>query len=179
MQKKQTVESQDALENLNIVSFYHFRSIRVDIFEKALKNRRTATTPYTFREVFARRLRPPVLLPRFLRQDVADTELLYVKAVLRELYTCSLINYEEGAKRFYLHPLVYTWARDRIHPSQRKVWAHIALNTLLEAVTLPLENDHENDSQFPRDIIPHLDKCISVCTIEINIPNSRLGRLHL
>ncbi|RJE26007.1 hypothetical protein PHISCL_01692 [Aspergillus sclerotialis] len=176
IEKKKTVESQDAIEILDIVSFYHFRIIRVDIFERALTNRQTATTPCTFREALARRLRPPVLLPRFLRQNFADTETLYVKAVLRELYACSLIKYEEGARRFYLHPLVYTWARDRIHPSERKVWAHMALNTLLEAVILPSENDHESDLQFSRDITPHLDACIGSCNVEINISNSRLGR---
>lgn len=175
LERKQTVESQDAIEILNIVSFYHFRNIRVDIFERALENRQAFTTASTFREALARRLQPPVLLPRFLRRDVADTEPLYVKSALRELYICSLINYEEGTNKFYLHPLVHTWARDRIHPSQRKVWAYIALNTLLEAVTLPSGKDHETGSQFLRDIIPHLDECIVTSPVEIKVFNSRLG----
>lgn len=179
IERKQTVESLDAIEILNIVSFYHFRNIRVDIFEKALKNRQASTTSSTFREALASRLQPPVLLPRFLRQDVADTDPLYVKTILRELYICSLINYEEESKTFYLHPLVHTWARDHMHPSQRKVWAHIALNTLMEAVTLPSEKDPGADSQFLRDIIPHLDECVAASPVEIKIPNSRLGNFFL
>lgn len=175
LKRKQTVESQDAIEILNIVSFFHFRNIRLDIFERALKNRQASATPPTFSEALAKRLQPPVLLPRFLRRDVADTEPLYVKTILKQLYICSLISYEEGTRKFYLHPLVHAWARDRIHPSQRKVWAHIALNTLLEAVTLPSENDHEIDSPFLKDIIPHLDECIGANTVEIKIFNSRLG----
>jgi tetratricopeptide (TPR) repeat protein len=175
LEGKQTVESQDAISILNIVSFYHFRNIRVDIFERALKNRQSFTAP-TFKEALDRRLRPPALLPRFLRRGAADAEPLYVRAVLRELYMCSLINYEEGARGFYLHPLVHSWARDRIHQSQRTLWAHVALNTLLESVSLPLEEAKETDSHFPRDIIPHLEECIAACPVEIKAPNSRLGR---
>lgn len=177
LERKQTVESQDAIAILNIVSFYHFRNIRVDIFERALKNQLAPSAPSTFKEALARRFQPPILLPRFLRRGIADTEPLYLKAVLRELYICSLINYEEGAEGFYLHPLVHAWARDRIHANQRKLWAHIALNTLLEAVTLPSEKSQETDSQFLRAIIPHLDECIAASPVEIEIFNSRLGKL--
>ncbi|PGH01489.1 hypothetical protein GX51_05176 [Blastomyces parvus] len=178
LERKQTVESQDAIEILNIVSFYHFRNIRVDIFERALKNRQASTAPSTLREAIARRLQPPHLLPRFLR-DVADTEPLYVKAVLRELYMCSLINYEEGDKSFYLHPLVHTWARDRIHPNQRKLWAHLALNILMESVTLPSDRDREIDTQPLREMIPHLDECFAASPVKIELFSSRLGRLGI
>ncbi|KKZ61534.1 hypothetical protein EMCG_03895 [[Emmonsia] crescens] len=177
LERKQTVESQDAIEILNIVSFYHFRNIRVDIFERALKNRQASAAPSTFREAIGRRIQPPRLLPRFLRQGSADTEPLYVKAVLRELYTCSLINYEEGDRSFYLHALVHTWARDRIHPSQRKLWAHIALNTLMEAVTLPSDKGEEIDTQPLREIIPHLDECLAASPVKVELFSSRLGRL--
>ncbi|KAL4755727.1 uncharacterized protein BDW70DRAFT_49280 [Aspergillus foveolatus] len=179
LERKQTTESRDAIEILNIVSFYHFRNIRVDIFEKALKNQQTFTTMSTLREALAKRLKPPRLLPNFLRRSDADTEPIYVKAVLRELYICSLINYEDDDKSFYLHPLVHAWARDRIQSNQRRVWAQIALNTLMEAITLPSEKDQEVDTRFLRDIIPHLDNCIdeSPVKIEIKSPNSRLGNL--
>ncbi|KAK2796156.1 hypothetical protein FQN52_000133 [Onygenales sp. PD_12] len=175
LEEKQTVESRDAIEILNIVSFYHFRNIGVDIFERALRNRQFSTTPSTLRQALAKRLQPPCLLPSFLKRGIADSDPLYVKAVLRELYMCSLINYEEGDRSFYLHPLVHTWARDRILPIQRKLWAHIALNTLMEAVTLPSEQDQEADTQFLREIIPHLDECITTSPIEIKDLKSRFG----
>lgn len=175
LERKQTTESQDAIEILNIVSFYHCRNIRVEIFERALKNRQSSISPTTFREALDRRLQPPVLLPRFLRQGVADTEPPYVRAVLRELYKCALIQYEDGATRFYMHPLVHSWARDRIHPKQQKLWSQIALNTLLEPVALQSEKEQETGSQFLRDIIPHLEKCIAACPVEISISNGWLG----
>ena len=176
LERKQTVESQDAIAILNIVSFYHFRNIRVDIFERALRNQLTPSAPPSFWDALGRRLQPPTLLPHFLRRGVEDTDPLYLKIVLRELYMCSLINYEEGAEGFYLHPLVHAWARDRIPANQRKLWAHLALNTLLEAVTLPSEKGQETDSQFLRAIIPHLDECVAASPVDVKIFNSRLGK---
>lgn len=174
--RKQTVESQDAIAILNIVSFYHFRNIRVDIFERALRNQLAPSAPSSFWNALSRRLQPPTLLPHFLRRGVEDTDPLYLKTVLRELYMCSLINYEEGAEGFYLHPLIHAWARDRIPANQRKLWAHLALNTLLEAVALPSEKSQETDSQFLRAIIPHLDECIAASPVDVKIFNSRLGK---
>ena len=178
LERKQTVESQDAIAILNIVSFYHFRNIRVDIFERALRNQLEPSATSTFWDALARRLQPPTLLPHFLRRGIADTDPLYLKTVLRELYMCSLINYEEGAEGFYLHPLVHAWARDRIPANQRNLWAHLALNTLLEAVTLPSAGE-ETDSQFLRAIIPHLDECITASPVDVKISSSRLGKFGL
>ncbi|OJD12583.1 hypothetical protein AJ78_06844 [Emergomyces pasteurianus Ep9510] len=90
---------------------------------------------------------------------------------------CSLINYEEGDRSFHLHPLVDTLARDRIHPNQRKLWAHIALNTLMESITLPSDKDREMNTGPLREIIPHLDECYAASPVKVELFSSRRGRL--
>lgn len=70
LEGKKTVVSQDAVELLNMVGFYHFEHIRVDIFTRAVENRRKALTlpndrPFSVKihNAILSRLEPPPALP--------------------------------------------------------------------------------------------------------------------
>ncbi|THD00222.1 hypothetical protein EYZ11_000272 [Aspergillus tanneri] len=185
LEKKPSLPSQDAVEMLNIVSFYHFDHIRIDIFERALENRRRAISSSrnsvlpSKLDVITSRLSPPPSLPCFLKRRVEDTDSYYVREVLHELYTLSFISYDKDLKSFCLHPLVHAWARDRINPRERNIWALIAMNTLMESVSLPSKEDKDADIEYRKDILSHLDACSTACPVQVPDFSGWLGNLRI
>ncbi|KAK9852217.1 hypothetical protein MYU51_008583 [Penicillium brevicompactum] len=168
-----TTPSQDAVEILNIVSFYHFDHIRVDIFEKGMTLERgylqqSSVAPLRVKLLNAvlGRLRPPRALPRILTQDPDDMHPLCIREALRELYASSLITYGTDERSFSLHPLVHAWARDRIPPKERSLWAMISFHTLMSSIPLPPMETGDIDSSFRRSLIPHLNGCLEACPTE-------------
>jgi len=172
--ERATEASRDATQLLSIVAFFHCEHIPVDVFVKAISNRaKTLESPRNvpfstrcFRAVRGR-LQPPPALPHFLRQDSAKPDPYRVREALSELQSFSLITYDGRDRSFSLHPLVHAWARDRLGPGGQALWAQIALNTLAESISLPPDDAGEAHEGFRRDILPHLDVCISACPVQI------------
>ena len=166
--------SQDAVQMLSIVGFFHFESIRVDIFTRALKNRvETAKTVDNdsfvgklLKAVLAR-MQPLPVLPDFLRGQPTELDLARIRHALNVLRSFSLINYNSRDDSFSLHPLVHSWARDRLRSGEQALWSQIALNVLAEAILLPPNDAGEVHEEFRRDIVPHLDFCLRSRPIEI------------
>lgn len=181
---KNTTITRDAVELLNIVGFYHFEHIRVDIFTRAVENRRKITssakptTARVFNAVISR-FQPPQILPRFLKDNAETLQPYRVREALHELYALSLINYDGKDASFSLHPLVHDWARDRLSQGEKAIWGQIALNTLAESILLPPDDRGEGDAQYRRDLLPHLDECLAACPVRIDNPSGRFNRLHL
>jgi tetratricopeptide (TPR) repeat protein len=186
LKAKDTIISQDAVELLNIVGFYHFEHIRVDIFTRALENRRKSLAISPAKSITARllnavvrRLQPPQMLPQFLKQDSGSLQPYRIRLALHELYSLSLINYDGKDASFSLHPLVHAWARDRLSRGEKALWARIALNTLTESVLLPPDDTGENHAEFRKDLLPHLDECIAACPMPLTQFTGPIGRLQL
>lgn len=186
LQAKSTLVSQDAIELLNIVGFYHFEHIRVDIFTRAVENKYRALATSTNKSISSRllgaivtRLQPPPILPQFLRQGLETLHPYRVRRALHELYSLSLISYDGKDASFSLHPLVHAWARDRLDQREKALWAQIALNTLTESILLPPDDAGEIHGKFRKDLLPHLDACLEACPIRINSRRGRLERLQL
>ncbi|KAG9240336.1 tetratricopeptide repeat domain protein [Calycina marina] len=185
LQAKRTIVSQDAVELLNMIAFYHFEHIRVDIFTRAVGNRRralaTAKKFITSRLLgtIITRLQPPPTLPQFLRQDLETLNPYRVRRALHELYSLSLISYDGKDASFSLHPLVHAWARDRLDQREKALWSQIALNTLTESILLPPDDAGEIHAEFRKDLLPHLDACLAACPIRISDYQSLLGRIQL
>jgi tetratricopeptide (TPR) repeat protein len=186
LERKDTVVSQDAMELLNVIGFYHFEHIRVDIFTRAIENRcRAHMLPTnknfstTIRDAVVSRLDPPPALPRFLRHETEGLDPYRVRRALHELYSLSLISYDGKDASFSLHPLTHAWARDRLEKSAKNLWAQIALNTLTEAILLPPHDTGEVHGQFRKDMVPHLNACLDACPIVIKNYDSQFGRLQL
>lgn len=180
--KKRTIKSQDAVDLLNIVSFYHFERIPVEIFTRAVFNRQNAAQSVANSSFSSRlhkaiesRLEPPKLLPKFLKDEASQLDKYRVTWAVSELHSLSLISYDGRDYTFSLHPLVHAWIRDSLSSSQKKVWASIAFNTLMESIQLPSEGNSETDGDFHRDILPHLNSCLQVCGDPISSLASGLG----
>jgi tetratricopeptide (TPR) repeat protein len=186
LQAKSTVVSQDAVELLNIVGFYHFEHIRVDIFTKGIENRHKALYSSTENTSSARlfgsiikRFQPPLMLPRFLKQDLVTLNPYRVRLALHELYSLSLISYDGKDASFSLHPLIHTWARDRLNQREKELWAQIALNTITESILLPPNDGGDVYGEFRTDLLPHLDTCLSACPVRIVRFNGWYGSFKL
>lgn len=180
--KKRTTRSQDAIDLLNIVSFYHFEKIPVEIFTRAVFNRQKATRPaentslsLRLQKAVESRLEPPKMLPRFLKDEVSQLDKYRVTWAVSELQSLSLISYDGRDYTFSLHPLVHTWVKDSLTDVEKKVWASIAFNTLMESILMPPEGNSEADGDFHRDIMPHLNSCLQACGDPISPLSSGLN----
>lgn len=183
--KKQTIKSRDAVALLNIVSFYHFEKIPVEIFTRGVFNRQKAAQSAKsaanssfgarLQKAIESRLDPPKMLPRFLKDNSSQLDKYRVTRAISELQSLSLISFDGKDYTFSLHPLVHAWVRDSLSSPQKKVWASIAFNTLMESIQLPPEGDSEADGDFHRDIMPHLNSCLQVCGDPIPPLASGLG----
>jgi hypothetical protein len=174
LQTRHTQASRDATQLLNTVAFFHFEHIRVDIFTRALDNRTKALEGSRSRSFSARfldavwsRLQQPVLLPDFLKQEQEKLGPYRVRRALHELRSFSLISYDGRNDTFLLHPVVHAWARDRLGPGGQALWMHIARNTLAESILLPPGDTGEIHEGYRRDLLPHLDLCLTACPIQI------------
>ncbi|KAM7205417.1 hypothetical protein V8F20_003186 [Naviculisporaceae sp. PSN 640] len=160
---------QDASDLLSIFGFFHFEFIPLDIFSRAVIKRdaelKSGSSPQDrtwtstiIQEVF-RRMSPPVPLPGFLKPIDGKLDKYRINWALAELQSLSFIRFD--GKYVSLHPLIHDWARDRLSSSERHLWSSIALNTLMSSISLPPESSSEKDGNFHRDLIPHLDHCLS------------------
>lgn len=159
---------QDASDLLSIFGFFHFEFIPLDIFSRAVIKRdaelnsegsssRTWTSDLI--QGVLRRISPPVPLPGFLKPIDGKLDKYRINWALAELQSLSFIRFD--GKYVSLHPLIRDWARDRLSSSERHLWSSIALNTLMSSISLPPESSSEKDGNFHRDLIPHLDACLS------------------
>ena len=181
LEERRSQASRDALELLNIAAFFHFEKIRTDIFTRAMNNRARASQhdyDKTLKDRFLRalqdRLRPPLVLPGFLRGETAGNTSYRIGRALKELTSFSLVTYDSKNSIFSLHPLVYAWARDRLDKEQ-ELWAQIAVNVLAESVLLPPEDQGKIHEEYRRDILIHLDRCLQTCPVQIMDFGSAFG----
>lgn len=175
---------QDASDLLNIICFFHFEHIPVELFARAVTNRvrvletTVSTSPASeFVNSMLKRLEPPKLLPRFLQADHGKLDKYRINWAIGELQSLSLISFD--GRSISLHPLVHAWAKDSLGVTEKKVWAALALNTLMESISLPPVGSSEKDGEFHRDILPHLDVCLSEHGSPISETISSMSSLRL
>ncbi|KAK2753243.1 hypothetical protein FQN54_007934 [Arachnomyces sp. PD_36] len=167
-------ETRDAVELLNIIGFCNFQPIRVDIFTQAVRNRQMMqVTPRKkfisrrLKDALAMRLRAPDALPQFLKTDQGPLDPYRVNLALHRLQSVSLISYDGMDTSFSIHPLVYTWARDRLGAGGKALWAQIALNTLTEAISFLPDEYGEPREEFKGDLLSHIGSCLVACPIHL------------
>ena len=174
LESRRTESCSDATQLLSTVAFFHFDHIRVDIFTRALDNRlsslqdpeRPSALERCCRFISAR-LQPPPILPNFLKQESSRKDPFRVRRALHELRSFSLISYDGQDDSFSLHPVVHSWARDRLDGRKKTIWSQVALNVLAESIQLPPNDVGEKHEDFRRDILVHLDLCLKIRTLEI------------
>ena len=140
--KEGRTEAKDAIQLLQMFSFFHRENIRLEFLTRAtvypkieqkqqLKERprdkinnsklRKRSWTQTFKAIamealaFLTKDRTPPVLPDVLR-NVDDSEFdkeVRLKAALNELTQLSLITYNENNDNYSMHPVIHAWARER------------------------------------------------------------------
>ena len=187
LQNKGTTEAQDAIELLQMFSFFHRENISLDILRKIATNQMieleepkkdpagkkskiaTATTgawKATCKAVISEvasliyKERTPPVLPHLFR-DWSDLERLEFRllAALNELTELSLITLNEVNESYSMHPVVHTWARERpeFSATEQAVWCHAAATALGQCILLPPLGEGEADEILRSQLFPHID----------------------
>ncbi|KAL6720967.1 hypothetical protein ACLMJK_000067 [Lecanora helva] len=185
LQNKGTTAADNAVQLLQLFSFFHNENIRVDFLAKAATNpaverdeqnkekaREAGRTSNqakmswsaVFKEymselgAFLYKERTPPVLSLFLRGSVAFDR-YGVNEALYQLSQLSLITYNEINDSYSMHPVVHIWARERpdFHIIEQAVWCRAALTTLAQCILLPPLASSEADERLRRDLLPHID----------------------
>lgn len=139
----------DALELLRIFGFLHYNGIPEEIFHRAWGNLLQLEERLS---VWPRLYQPKVLL----RQSDSEWDVYPLRKALSVLSSYSLITRDQNSL-ISIHPLVHTWARDRLSILQReKTWIQTVSITTL---SIPW-NYQTADFWFRKSIMPHIDACL-------------------
>ena len=137
----------DALELLNVFSFFHHDGISEEIFRRSWeKMQRGMSSGWMLSHQ----------VDIVLRQLDQEWEPYPLRVAFSLLQSFSLINRDKD-NLIFIHPLVHTWARDRLSASgQETIWSQ-ATSTVALSVPSSL---HTADNQYRMFLMPHIDACL-------------------
>ena len=192
----------DAIYILKLFSFLHRENIRMDILtqavnnpylqqcsdesqKKAAKSTKRLTRPKSWTEkardllielIGLLRRGEPSILPDLLTwndfPEAFDDSRL--RAALKELQKMSLVTHDREHDSYSMHPVVHSWVRKRPEMSlaEQAVFCHASATILSNAILLPPLGLQEEDADFRRALMPHIDH-VRRCQTHI-----REGQLH-
>ena len=139
---------QDALGLLQMFSFLHHEGISDEIFSQACHTlRMNRQSDWMLSHL------PKIVLRRSHQEWDADTLRIPVSVLL----SFSLI-YWDKENLTSMHPLVHTWVRDRLGPSDEEtLWTQ---TTSALALSIP-QTFHTADYRLRQALVPHIDMCLS------------------
>ena len=167
----------DAIQILQILAFLHFEQVPISIFERAWNNLRrwpnslppepilSRVIVYMsrlpgvgdqlrafFSETLRKRQRR---LPSLLLQQSTSWNSFRFQAALVILENHSLIYRDADEERTYsMHPMVHSWARERLQSSDQELWSDLAMNTVATSIATYLEADSQ---RYRIALIPHIN----------------------
>ena len=149
----------DALELLNLFSFLHYDGIPGEIFHRAWQRMGDISSGWML----------PHQSGLVLRQKDREWDAYQLGEALSLLASFSLISRNKD-ELISIHPLVHTWARDRLSCSEQEtVWKQ-AISTIALSIPRTTRTGQIQDSDFRRYLVPHIDACLGS-------PNGRVLRL--
>ncbi|KAH0555801.1 hypothetical protein GP486_006255 [Trichoglossum hirsutum] len=143
--------SDNAIELIRIFCFLHYEEITEDVCEQAWKNSHEGGDLYkNIANLFYIRS----------QEELTGWDPFVIREAAVLLASFSLIKIDESRRRMSMHPLVHTWARDRLSEKlQRHYWT-MASSTLAAAISWEYQL---SDYRFRRSLVPHIDSCIYLC----------------
>jgi tetratricopeptide (TPR) repeat protein len=147
IEKMASEVGQDALELLQTFSFLHHEGISEEIFLRgwhALRKDRQSDWMLSH-------------LPKMvLRPSDQELNVDTLRAAVSVLLSFSLV-YRDKDNLMSMHPLVHTWVRDRLGPSDEEtIWMQ---TTSVIALSVPW-TFQTADYRFRQGLIPHIDTCL-------------------
>ena len=166
----------DAIQILQILAFLHFQLLPISLFEKAWNNirrwqksippepigskivekcaRRPLFADYPqklFCMLFGNRQRR---LPAILLGSNSSWDSFRFREALVMLEKHSLIYRDSGEEEtFSMHPMVHSWARDRLGAKDQQLWSDLAVNTLACSI---VSDPEPSQHQYRIALIPHI-----------------------
>ncbi|KAL8921610.1 MAG: hypothetical protein Q9172_003935 [Xanthocarpia lactea] len=138
---------QDALELLQIFSFFHYEGIPEEIFYRAWRDL------HDFEQSDWINLHQPKML---LRQSDQEWSVYPLRAAISMLRSFSLIHYDKNSL-ISIHPLVHSWIRDRMSAfDEDMIWRQ---TTTIISLSIPWTFE-TTDYRFRQSIMPHIDSCL-------------------
>ncbi len=138
---------QDALEILQMFSFFHYEGIPEEIFYRAWRGL------HRYRPSDWMISHQPKML---LRQSNHEWNVYPLRAAISVLRAFSLIQYDKNCL-ISIHPLVRSWTRDRMSAFEEDmIWRQ---TTTVIALSIPFTFEI-TDYRFRHSTIPHIDACL-------------------
>ena len=166
----------DAIQILQTLAFLHFQLLPISLFERAWNNIRRwqeSLPPETIGlRIVENCARLPLLaaypqnllstffgnrqrrLPAILLRSGESWDSFRFREALVMLEKHSLIYRDSGEEETYsMHPMVHSWARDRLDVEDQRVWCDLATNTLACSIVSAFE---PSEHQYRIALIPHI-----------------------
>jgi tetratricopeptide (TPR) repeat protein len=139
--------AKDAVKLLQMFSFLHHDGISEEMFHRAwigLWSREHSNWIKGHQ------------LPLLLRQQPTQWDPQPFRKALSILSSFSLISWDKNGL-VSIHPLVHTWARDRLNRSdEEEIWM-----SAVSSISLSIQSTHQTaDCRFRRALVPHVDACL-------------------
>ena len=159
IQAKDLVECKDAVGLIHILAFMHFEAVPERIFQRSW-NRVSSPVP-----------KEKPYLGIFRRNTGWNEETsARLRRAISVLFDYSLIDHEPDKALVSLHPVVQTWARDRLSGEEQSVWLCRASSILASCISAHLE---VSEHAFRRSLMPHIESCLVALRLRFrSLPDS-------
>ena len=166
----------DAIQILQTLAFLHFELLPISLFERAWNNIHRGQKPLPPEPIGSKIAEKCAWLPLFANYPQQVVSMLFgsrqrrLPAILlgsggswnsfrfREalvmLEKHSLIYRDSGEEETYsMHPMVHSWARDRLEMKDQHVWSDLAMNILACSI---VSGSEPSQHQYRIALIPHI-----------------------
>ncbi|KIM92942.1 hypothetical protein OIDMADRAFT_36187 [Oidiodendron maius Zn] len=138
--------ARDAIELLQVFSFFHYNGISEEIFRRAWENLKLGRHSEWMR---SNQL-------SLVRQESATWDAGRLRTGLSLLSSFSLISRDENGF-VSIHPLVHKWARDYLNSSdEERTWT-ISACSIAVSISWAFQTA---DYRFRKHLVPHIDSCL-------------------
>jgi len=146
IETRASLEYQDAVEILRLVAFLHFESISEDVF-------------IVFWSASNGNHGQFANFPHVLQNEAMLTEesIARLRRAFRVLYDHSIIDYDPIKRVCSLHPVIHTWARNRLTEDEHTKYLHFASAMVAECISANIEISGHS---FRRKLLPHIDSLL-------------------
>jgi tetratricopeptide (TPR) repeat protein len=138
--------ARDAIELLQIFSFFHYDGISEEIFRRAWENLQGGW--------YSEWMRSNQL--SLLQQESVAWDAGRLRSGLALLSSFSLINHDKNGF-VSIHPLVHTWARDSLSSDEERMWT-ISMCSMAVSISRAFQTV---DYRFRKQLVPHIDTCLN------------------
>lgn len=175
--------AEDAVHILQIFAFLHFEHVPISMFETAWNKRQEWQVIVLPKSLTAKILefilsvtllahlysilsslqsiytyqRAAPQLPEVIFQKGPIWNAARFQKAVRMLANYSLITQDIDGNTYSMHPMVHSWAQERLDERNQEFWSDIAVSILADSISPKFEASRQ---QYRRSLVPHMDSCL-------------------